>query len=318
MSSVVVRWIGVDGLLRVEGEDSLTEALESGWCWIDLTDPDERTLAVLAEPLTLHPLSIEDALHRQIRPKLDMFAEGSFITWLTPHLTDSGDIETEEVDCLLLDKVLLTTHTGPAAAIEDVARDAEALIRKGPEWVLHSILDRLVDSMLPVVDALGEGLESVEDRMLDTPARQDLDALYALRRQLLVVQRIVAPERDILLALARERDLVSEEAYRYFADVVDHLLRVGESIETYRDIGSAVMDIYLSVQSNRLNEIMKVLTVVTVMLGAVTAISGIYGMNLLAGMWPPVDARWSFWVVIGAMVIVAAVMSAVFRRKNWW
>ena len=108
-----------------------------------------------------------------------------------------------------------------------------------------------------------------------------------MRRQLVQLHRIVAPERDTLRGLARERNFVSEEAYRYFQDVADHLARVEDSIETYRDVGAAAMDIYLSAQNNRMNEIMKQLTVVATIFMPLTLISGIYGMNVIKGMWPP-------------------------------
>lgn len=272
----------------------------------------------LASPFGLHPLAVEDALHRQSRPKLDLYPEGPFFVWLTPHLEETGVLRLDEADFFMYSGVLVTLHGNTSEAFDEVASEAGDLLRNGVDWVLHALLDRLVDSMLPIADAVGDRLEDVEDRMLAEPTKNDLEELYMLRRQLLALHRVVAPERDMIRTLSREREYVSEEVFRYFDDVVDHLMHAEESLETYREIGSAVMDIYLSAQSNRLNEIMKVLTVVTVVLGALTAISGIYGMNLLGGMWPPPDAKWSFGVVMGAMLFTAFVMSLYFRRKKWW
>lgn len=318
MARVTIRWIDSDGTLKTCGLEDLDRARDARWCWVDVDGDPAEALAALEAPFGLHPLAVEDALHPQSRPKLDLYPEGPFMTWLTPHLGDDGRLAIEELDVFLGPSSLVTLHAGVVEAIDEVAQDAERLMARGSDWVLHGILDRLVDSMLPIADGIGDLLEDVEDRMLAEPTRSDLEQLYSLRRQLLALHRIVSPQRDIVRTLARERDHVSEDAYRYFDDIVDHLIHVEESLETYRDIGSAVMDIYLSAQSNRLNEIMKVLTVVTVIIGALTLISGIYGMNLLGGMWPPPAARWAFPSAMGVMVLAALVMGVVFRRKNWW
>lgn len=318
MTHVTVRWIDAEDELHCGGIGDLDRALEGRWCWVDIASEPSDALARIAVPLGLHPLAVEDTLHRQSRPKLDLYPEGPFLVWLTPHLNDQGELTVEELDVFIGPTTLVTIHDGVVEAIDEVVHDASRLLSKGIDWVLHGILDRLVDSMLPIADAVGDMLEDVEDRMLSEPTPADLERLYRLRRQLLALHRIVSPERDIVLTLSRERDHISEDVYRYFNDVVDHLMRVEESLETYRDIGSAVMDIYLSAQSNRLNEIMKVLTVVTVLIGALTLISGIYGMNLLGGMWPPPEARWAFPSAMLAMAVVALIMAIYFRRKNWW
>jgi magnesium transporter len=132
------------------------------------------------------------------------------------------------------------------------------------------------------------------------------------------LHRVVGPSRDILRGLVRERSMIGEEVYRYFQDVGDHLARVDDSIETYRDVGAAAMDIYLSAQSNRMNEIMKQLTVVATIFMPLTLISGIYGMNVLRGMWPPVMAWWSFPMIIAVMLAISVGMALYFRRRKWW
>lgn len=318
MSRVVVRWIADDGTLQVTDIEGLERALAAPFCWVDVTDPDQTTLEALAAPLGLHPLAVEDSLHHQRRPKLDLYPEGPFFTWLTPHLSDEDNLTNEELDVFLYERFLVTTHDGVIEEIDEVASDAAALLPRGTDWILHGILDRLVDSVVPIADAIGDRLEDVEDRMLAQPTKHDLEELYELRRSLLSLHKIISPQRDMIRTLSRERSFVSEEAFRYFDDIVDHLLHVEESLETYRDIGSAVMDIFLTAQSNRLNEVMKVLTVVTVLIGAMTLVSGIYGMNLLEGMWPPPNAPWSFGAVMALMAAIGAVMALIFRRMKWW
>lgn len=317
MSEVRVRWIGRDGVVRSGTEDSLQSA-DGPWMWIDISDPDQETLDRISIPLGLHPLAVEDSYKPQARPKLDLYPEGSFLVWLGPRLESDGSIAHDELDCYLSAGHLVTIHRGRAAAIDALMEDALRAMPQGPDWVLHGILDRMVDSLMPVVDAIGDRIESVEDRMLDDPRHADLEELYLIRRQLLLMHRSITPQRDMVRALARERDFVSEDAYRYFDDVVDHLTYVEQALDTYREVVSAVMDIYLSAQSNRLNEVMKVLTVVTVILGAATLISGIYGMNLIGGMWPSPSDPWGFGAAILSMLAVGTAMSVYFRRKNWW
>ena len=154
--------------------------------------------------------------------------------------------------------------------------------------------------------------------LADNPRQDELRSLHRVRRQLVRLHRIVAPERDILRGFARESDIIGEDAYRYFQDVSDHVARVLDSIETYQDVAASVMDVYLSAQNNRMNEIMKQLTVVATIFMPLTLLSGIYGMNVVAGMWPPPLARWSFAAIVVSMLAIAAVMAAYFRKKNWW
>ena len=122
----------------------------------------------------------------------------------------------------------------------------------------------------------------------------------------------------MLRGLARESGVISPDAYTYFQDVGDHIARAIDSVETYQDVAASVMDVYLSAQSNRMNEIMKQLTVVATIFMPLTLITGIYGMNLVLGMWPPTTATWSFPVLMASMLVIAVVMAAYFRRKNWW
>jgi magnesium transporter len=132
------------------------------------------------------------------------------------------------------------------------------------------------------------------------------------------LHKVVSPERDVVRGLARLEAFVEPDAYMYFQDVGDHLARLGDTIDTYREVANGTMDIYLSVQSNRLNGIMKQLTVVATIFMPLTLISGIYGMNVLKGMWPPASAGWSFAAIIGAMVLIAVWMVLFFRRRDWW
>ncbi len=318
MPETIVRWRTEDGSISECALADIGLSRGAAWRWVDVVRGDQETFATLGQEFSLHPLLVEDSLHEQRRPKLDAYPDGAFLAWLTPERVEGDGIVVSELDVFIGTNYLITAHRGESAAVAGAVGDAQRAFELGPDWLLHAIIDRLVDSVLPVVDGLGDSLDDIEDDLLRSPRPEDLRRLYSARRQLVQLHRIVAPERDILRGLARERNFVGEEAYRYFQDVADHLARVEDSIETYRDVGAAAMDIYLSAQSNRMNEIMKQLTVVATIFMPLTLISGIYGMNLVRGMWPPFNAAWSFAVVVGSMVVIAVWMAVYFRRKNWW
>jgi magnesium transporter len=276
-------------------------------------------LAELGESHGLHALALEDVRHPQLRPKIDAYGSWIFLAWLTPRRPREGDISADELDVFISKNTLITLHDSPCCGVDAVGTDLSRSMQSGPDWLLHAIVDRLVDDTLPLIDNLGERLETIEDAMLDVSPRQDdLRALHRVRRQLVKLHRIVAPERDILRGLSRESDIVSEEAYRYFQDIGDHVSRALDAIETYQDVGASVMDVYLSAQGNRMNEIMKQLTVVATIFMPLTLISGIYGMNVLGGMWPSPTAPLSFVVVVASLVVIAIALAVYFRKRNWW
>jgi magnesium transporter len=320
MSAVTVRWVSADGTAHLaEGDTAIAAPAEAVWSWIDLTSPSEETLKLLGEHHGLHALALEDTRHDQLRPKLDAYGEWLFLVWITPRHPDGDGLTTEELDVFVGRTTLITVHNAACTGIDKVASDLAHSMHSGPDWLLHAIIDRLVDDTLPLIDQVGEQLETIEDAMLDdSPRQDDLRDLHTVRRRLVRLHRIVAPERDVLRSLARESDIISEDAYRYFQDVGDHVARAQDAIETYQDVGASVMDVYLSAQSNRMNEIMKQLTVVATIFMPLTLISGIYGMNVLAGMWPPPLAPWSFAAVIAVMGVIAITMAVFFRKRNWW
>jgi magnesium transporter len=323
MPDVVLRWHDGAGAFKSApggGKSDIDAAFADGatWLWADVTDPDPDTLDALCDRFGFHPLALEDTQHPQRSAKLDQYPDGLFLVWLTPEHPEGDGIVGSELDVFVGSDHLVTVHTERCKAIDSIAESGAKAVAAGPAWVLHRIIDILVDSTLPLVDDIGEQLEAIEDTMLDNPRQEDLLSLHQVRRQLVHLHRIVAPERDMLRGLARESTVISTDAYSYFQDVGDHISRALDSIETYQDVAASVMDVYLSAQSNRMNEIMKQLTVVATIFMPLTLISGIYGMNVILGMWPPVNAVWSFWAVMGLMLAIAGSMAVYFRRNNWW
>jgi magnesium transporter len=281
-------------------------------------EPDQETLLALQGEFDLHPLAIEDCLHYPQRPKLDPYGTTLFLVWVLPHLHPDDQMAYDELDIFLGKDFLITSRRDGIGVLDDVARVCDSALPRGPEWTLHSILDRATDGLFPIVDYISEQLDTIEDQLLEKPDRQQLHQLYTMKRLLVALHKVVGPERDAVRAMARQNELISQEAYLYFQDVGDHLARVADSIDTYRDVASGAMDIYLSSVNNRMNEIMKQLTVVATIFMPLTLLSGIYGMNVTEGMWPPITAVWSFAAVVSSMVVIAVVMLWFFRRRNWW
>jgi magnesium transporter len=289
-----------------------------GAVWVDVLDPDAEALAPIAAAFELHPLAVEDCLHFPQRPKIDAYPGSLFLVWVLPRLIPGDGIDYREIDIFLGNGFLVTSHSVQISVLDDVVASAHNILPSGAEWTLHAILDRAVDEIFPAVDYIADELDSIEDRLLQRASEEDLHHLYAMKRLLVALHKTIGPERDVVRGMARQTELVSQEAYLYFQDVGDHLARATDSVETYRDVASGAMDIYLSAVNNRMNAIMKQLTVVATIFMPLTLMSGIYGMNITEGMWPPITAVWSFGLVIGSMAVIAVWMLWFFRRRNWW
>jgi magnesium transporter len=317
-ATVIVRWV-VDDEVRSGGLDQLTTAREAKTAvWVDVSEPDEATIAALGGHFQLHPLAVEDTLHFPQRPKLDTYAENLFMVWIAPQLGEKQSLKVSEIDIFLGTDYLITSHRNHIQAIDEVAADVCGVLQHGAQWTLHNILDRSVDDMFPVVDMVGERLDKIEDELLAKVEEEQLQQLYRVKRVMLNLHKVIGPERDLLRALARHDEFVSQEAYLYFQDVGDHVARISDAIDTYRDVAASAMDIYLSAISNRLNVVMKQLTVVATIFMPLTLITGIYGMNLTKWMWPSPDWAWSFPFVILACVVITIGMLGVFKRRGWW
>lgn len=311
---ITARWIE-DGVLQTDGLAAVP-AQPRGAVWIDVADPDEAALAAVSERFPLPSLAIEDCLHFPQRPKIDAYPDLTFLIWVLPQIAEGDGVIGHEIDFFLGEEHLISVHRGEVPALERVLAHAQTYLARGAEWTLHAILDVAVDEVFPVIDELSDELEQLEDVMLSDARPQQLQRLYAAKRALVTLHKVVAPERDVVRGLARLEAFVEPDAYMYFQDVGDHLARLADQIDTYRDVASGTMDIYLSAQSNRMNQIMKQLTVVATVFMPLTLISSIYGMNFK--YMPELGWRYGYLGVWGVMALIAIGMVTYFRRKEWW
>jgi magnesium transporter len=292
--------------------------------WIDLLIVEPEDASLLSEVFEFHPLAIEDSISPRVDPaKVDDYGGYVFIVVqaLTPY-TEDRELEAIEVDFYLGPNFVVSCHREPVPSIEmylERRERREQLMRRGPDWIVHGLLDTMVDDYLPIVDALDETIDEIEARVLERAEHGQLQRILLARRNSLRLRRATAPQRDIMNRLSRNEfpKLISPESAIYFRDVYDHLVRIEYLVEAVRDLSDGALQTYLSVVSNRLNEIMKVLTAAATVFLPLTVITGIYGMNFEDNVFPGFDSSWGFWAVIGIMLLNSALMLAYFRNRRW-
>lgn len=293
---------------------------ETGTVWVDFEAPTAEEQRLLGEFFGFHPLAVEDALANVHHPKIDDYRDYLF---LIMHEVERGEvdgrIETSELDVFLGPRVLVTYHDGPLNCLRVLAgalRKNPALMDRTPDYLLHLLLDNLVDSYLPALDLIEERLDAAEEAVLHRDTRRTLDEILTLKRELAGLRRFSVLQREVLRGLSSgEYPLIGRDLLMYYRDVYDHLVRITDLAESYRDILSSVLDAHLTTVSNRLNEVMKVLTIIATIMMPLTLITGVFGMNFRH--MPLVDAPAGFWVVMGAMGLLALAMVKAFRRAGW-
>lgn len=286
--------------------------------WILLIDPTRQEIDALSQEFGFHPLAREDAHNRQQRPKLDQYGNDLFIVFYALAVEDLRVI-TEEVHFYVTQNAVISIHDQPITAIVDIRRRWSTAAVNGNHtagMLLYAILDAIVDDYFPVVDHLSELLETAQERIFEEQDTSNQHHIFLIIRTLLSVRRVLAPERDVMNALVRrDTPIIEPGTIIYFQDVYDHILRVSETIDTYRDLVSGAIDVQLSITSNRLNEIMKRMTALSIILMSVTLIASIYGMNFVN--MPELDWHYGYPLALASMAAVAGTLYLIFRRIDY-
>jgi magnesium transporter len=288
--------------------------------WFDVQDPQESDAALLREEFGFHPLAIEDATRHHERPKVDQY-DGYYLLvfYALSYSDDLGRLVTQPMNLFIGANYLVSVHHGPMPALEATIqrwRRNEEGITWDVGTLLYALLDAIVDDYFPVIDRLAERVGTIEEQIFEHFDPSAMQAVFTLKRDLLSVRRIVAPERDVLnILIRREVPIFSAGAVVYLQDVYDHLIRVTDSIDTYRDLLSSALDAFLSVQSNQLNQIVKVLTITSIVLMACALIAGIYGMNF--EYMPELSWRYGYPFALGLMALISVALVLFFRWRRW-
>ena len=278
-----------DGELVAEGFDvaQVSDHLDDGdVVWLDLEKPSAEDLRVVTEELSLHPLAVEDAVSAHQRPKLDSYDNHLFLSALVARLEDDSVLSLHEVDAFITDRALVTVRKSESVAVEQLVKrwdGARKNAGSGVGFLLHGLLDLIVDGYFATVQVLDEQLDDLEEVLFDPrPRSRELQRRsFEVRKSLVLLRRAVLPMREVVNSLLRrDLDVVDAQMTPYFQDVYDHVLRASEWTESLRDLVSTILETNLTLQGNRLNEVMRSLTSWAALLAVTTAITGFYGQNV--------------------------------------
>lgn len=289
--------------------------------WVDIADPTRETIEPLLEGrFGFHELAAEDTLSTETLPKYDPFPAYDFFVFRAVDVElDSHRCTTQKLSAFLGKDLVVTVHGEIGEAVRNVATRLPAdrrLLANGPDFLLYSIVDQMVDAHFPLLDRIDDRIDALQETIFHDVRPGQLDELLHVKRDLNLVRRQIFPQRDLLNQISRgDAQFVSRDHLIYFRDIYDHMFRIVETIDVQRDSMSGAMEAYLSVIANRTNEIMRVLTVFSALMLPMTLIAGIYGMNF---QHMP-ELRWlhGYPFALGLMAAVAVVLLLFFWQKGW-
>jgi magnesium transporter len=298
----------------------VSDHLQAGdMVWLDIHEPEEDDLKLVAEELGLDPLAVEDAISERERAKLDRYPQHLFLNAYTTRF-DNGDIVTGEISAFITHQALVTVRPNDELDVDELVSRWDAnpeLATGGVAYLLHALLDLIVDRHFIAIQALDDEVENLEDLLFeDGPADRTIQKRsFQLRKSLVLLRRVVLPMREIVNTLMR-RDLkvVPEELTPYFQDVYDHVLRATEWTEGLRDLVANVMDTRIALQGNRMNEVMKQVTSWAAVIAVPTAVTGFYGMNV---PYPGFSQSWGWWTSLVVVILTSSGLYAIFKKREW-
>jgi magnesium transporter len=287
--------------------------------WLDLHDPGDGELQELAGRLGWHPVLVEDLTEFSQRPKLDRYGDHMLIVFYGARVRD-GTPALTEVHLVVSGSYLVTVRRHGCEELQMVRRHFETGGTESEKFVVYRVLDALTDSFFPVLDNLDETLTELEDAIVRRPGDEELMEVSRVKRFLIELRRVVTPQRDLA---ARTLDDINElpgldpGTRDYFRDLYDHLIRISDLLDSYRDLLTTVMDVYLSTVSNRLNAVMKQLTLIATVFLPLTFVTGFFGQNF-GWMVRHIDSLWAFLVFgAGGCLASAGVLYALFKLRGW-
>ena len=285
--------------------------------WLDLPDTSPDTLALLSEVFKIHPLAVEDAHEFNQRPKVEDYED---FVYLVAYGSVGLDRPMVEVHCFYAEHFLVTVHRDEAPAIAEACRALARLHTDRRLVALYRVLDALVDSMFPVLGALDDRIDELQDQIFAKPTEAALSALIGLKRQLVDMRKVVSPQRDMVASMLTQVIPIpglTAEGERYVRDLYDHLIRISDMVDSYRDLVSGSLDAYMSVVSNRLNDVMKQLTIIATVFLPLSFLTGFFGQNL--GWLVAREGSLGAFLIFGIGTELAAVggLFFMFRRRGW-
>lgn len=296
-STSTVAWINIDGIHQID------------------------IIEKIGKQFDLHPLILEDILNTGQRPKVEDYEDHLFV--VLKMLRYNGEeqiVQSEQVSLVLGPNFVISFQESVGDVFEQIRdriRNAKGRIRKaGSDYLAYALLDAVVDGYFTILEKYGDKIESLEEELIAEPTNKTLQQIHSLKREMIFLRRSVWPLRELISGLQKsESSLIKDSTSIYLRDVYDHTIQVIDTVESFRDMVSGMLDIYLSSISNRMNAVMKVLTIIATIFIPLTFVAGIYGMNFK--YMPELEQRWAYPVVWLIMLSVAVVMLIYFRRKKW-
>jgi len=326
LSQMTVTTYGPDGVSErcVADPAEIRKYLDHpGVVWINVEGlGSESVLRGLAELFQLHPLALEDVVNVHQRAKVDRYGDQLFIT---ARISAAEQERTEQLSLFLGRKYVLTFLEDPGDCFDPVRRrlrDNDGVIRRrGADYLAYALLDAAVDAYFPLLELFGEKLETLEDEVIARPTPLVVAKIHDAKHHLRGLRRVIWPLREAMNELARDTStFVGDETRVYFRDLYDHTVQIIDLVETYREMGSDLTDLYLSSLSNRLNEIMRVLTVISTIFMPLSFIVGVYGMNFdTDSPWNMPELKWRYGYLFVAIILLATSLGMLgfFWRRGW-
>jgi magnesium transporter len=291
----MVKWINVDGIHKAD------------------------LIETIGKHFNIHPLTLEDIVNTNQRPKFEDY--DSYVVSIMKMIYYDTEIRSEQLSVVLIQGMVISFQEVLGGDAFDMIRtrirQGKGRIRKmGADYLAYALLDAVVDCYFNILEKIGDRIELLEEEVVDNPTRQTLEQIHHMKREMIFLRKAVWPMRELISNLERsETELIKSSTDIYLRDLHDHVIRVIDTVETFRDLLSGMMDIYLSSVSNRMNEIMKVLTIITTIFVPVTFIVGVYGMNFED--MPELHSKWGYPVTMAVIVLTIISLLIYFRRRKW-
>jgi len=290
--------------------------------WLDVFDIDDSDIDLLTNVFNLHPLTVEDFIMPNARPKIEEFPDYLFLVIFAMQSANNhqkGKLNITELDCCLGKNFLITFHSEPLNSVitcKERVKKQSPTIMYGADMLLYSVLDLCVDNYFPIINELDNTADEMSNELFNAPSQDTLKKIYYLKNDIMNLRRTIGPQADVINLLLRGTfKFVMPSNLIYYRNVYDNMVRFNDTVGTMRDIISGAMEAYVSIVSNRLNEVMKTLTVIATIMMPLTLIASIYGMNFKH--MPELEHKFGYPAIILTMGIIAISMLVYFKRKKW-
>lgn len=290
--------------------------------WLNIDGlQDIKLCEDIGKLFSLHPLVLEDILNTDQRPKMEDYGDYIYIVVKNFYRQEGEDLLSDQISIILGNDVILSfqeKESGLFESIKEKIRKDKGRIRKeGADYLAYSIVDNIVDNYFAVLENLEEKIDDVEDDLVSKPNSDTLQNIHFLKKQLILLRKSLWPLREAIGSLDRSASLlINKSTGIYFKDIYDHTIAIIDTVETFRDMLSGMLDIYLTSISNRLNEVMKVLTIIATIFMPLSFIAGVYGMNFK--YMPELELHWGYFGVLGIMLVITLLMLIYFKKKKWF